>query len=275
MRGKSIRSVLTVVVLMSGLGFAVAAATASPIINSAVINLRVFNDDSNSTVTSGNNYPTSLFIKDDHLDGDGVGGEWANRHNFRLSENGLTAAIFDNNDGFDFFADVTITGPANSEGGLNISPWWSQDVDGVFTAITGNGEIAAFGGRLPFYSFNNHVPPVNYVKGETIRLGAKYRPNSLTQADPGTIEYIVIKDAVTYSSGVIPFDEGNPAEDPPHGLWGILNDAQVGGYFQPQINTSDPDNWGQIDFGNMYYVPEPGTLALLVLGGLAAWRKWA
>jgi hypothetical protein len=272
MRGNSIGRVLTLVVMMAGLGMVVADAVASPNITSAVITTRVFNDDPNSTVTTGNSYPTSLFIQDSGLDADGGGG-FANRHNFRLSEDTLTPAIFANGDGFDLFADVTLTGPANSEGGLNISPWYSQAVDGVFTAITGNGEIAAFGGRLPFYSFNSHNPPVNYVKGETIRLGVKYRPNSLTMADPGTIEYIVVKNSLWYSSGVIPFDEGNPAEDPPYGLWGILNDAQVGGYFQPQINSSDPTNWGRVDFADISYVPEPATLALLLLGGLVATRR--
>jgi len=183
---------------------------------------------------------------------------------FRLSENGFTDAVFNNADGFAFFTDVTLTGPANSEGGINIGPWWDKDVGGVFTAITGNGEIAAFGGRLPFYSFNNHVPPVNYVKGETIRLGVIYDPHSLTQEDPGTIEYIVIKNGIPYSSGPLAFDQGNPNE-PEWGFWGILNDARVGGYFQPQIQIGNPDNWGRVEFGNMYYIPEPASLALLGL----------
>jgi len=258
------------VVFLAGLGLIVAEAGASPTINSAVINTRIWNDDSDSVLTFGNSYPTSLWIQDAELDGDGAGGEWANRHNFRLSENGFTAADYDNGDGFVFFTDVNLSGPANSEGGINVSPWWSQDVDGTFTVITGNGEIAAFGGRLPFYSFNSHVPPVTYTKGETIRLGVKYRPNGLSEADPATIHYIVIKDSTTYSSGPLAFDEGNPGEG--YGSWGMLDDSRVGGYFMPQIVVDDPSNWGRADFGSMY-VPEPASLALLLIGGLAVMHR--
>jgi hypothetical protein len=50
-------------------------------------------------------------------------------------------------------------------------------------------------------------------------------------AHPATIEYIY-DDGLPVSSGQIPFDEGNPAEDPPHGVFGILNFANVGGYLQ-------------------------------------------
>jgi hypothetical protein len=257
--------------LLAGLALTVSRAMGQAI-NGAVIKTRVFNDDPDSIVSTNNLYPALISIKDDKLDGDGAPPEFANRHNFRLSDNGgISAAVFNNSSKFSFFTDLTLTGPANSEGGINVSPWWSKDVDGVFTAITGNGEIAAFGGRLPFYSFNSHMPPVNYVKGETIRLGVNYDPHSLTMADPGTIEYFVTKNGVTYSSGVIPFDEGNPNE--PYGTWGILEDARVGGYFQPQIKVGNPDNWGQVDFGKMEYVPEPASLILLGLGGLALLRR--
>lgn len=254
---------------LAAVAFAATGVMASPMINSAVVNTRIFNDIPGSTVTFSDLYPASLMIRDENVS---AASGFANRHNFRLSENDTTAAVFMNDDAFSFFSDVTITGTANSEGGLNVSPWWSQQVDGVFMLNTGSGEIAIFGGRLPFYSFTaNHG--LTYTKGDTVRVGVVYAPNSLTELDPGTIQYFYEDGSGSYSSPIIPFDEGNPAEDPPYGLWGILNDARVGGFFQVVNNPADPANWAQIDFTNMVYIPEPASLLLLGMAGLALVRR--
>jgi len=249
-----------------------ATAAATPDIDSAIINTRIWNDDPSSDLTTDNSYPSSLWIQDASLDGDGVGG-WANRHNFRLSDNGGVAeAVFMNGDGFEFYSDVTLSGTASTEGGLNLSPWWSQAVDGVFMLRTSDGEISAWGGRLPFYNFTAEQG-LTYTTGETVRLGIKYDPNSLTEMDPATIEYLIVQGGTEYTSGVLSFDMGNPDEDPPYGLWGMLNDARVGGWFMPLIDTADPDNWGRADFGDMAFVPEPAMLAMLGLMGLALVRR--
>ena len=69
------------------------------------------------------------------------------------------------------------------------------------------------------------------------------------------------------------FDQGNPAEDPPYGLWGILNDARVGGYIQIVGNEAGGPAMGAVEFDNIVYTPEPASLALFGLAALAAFRR--
>jgi hypothetical protein len=266
----SLRTVVGVGMLLV-VGFVAASALATPVPDSAVMNLRLWNDDPDSILTDGNLYPSSIYIQDNKLDGDGLGGEYANRHNFRLSANGgISQMNLANGDAFAFFSDVKISGTGNGEGGLSLSPWWSQNHDGIFMLNSASGEIAVFGGRLPFYSFTGAYG-LHYVKGETVREGFVYNPHSLSAADPATVQYCLIKGGTWYSSGPIPFDEGNPAEL--HGSWGMLDGAQVGGLFQPYIVVGDPTNGVRIDFNNMSFVPEPATLALLGIVAAFALRR--
>ena len=239
---------LTLIALIAA-GSVPAAATPAP--NSAVFNTRVFNDCPTSVLNTTNNYPASVVIDDAQLD---CGG-FANLHNWRFSEDGATGAVFNNDSNFSFGADLTISGAAEGEAGLQIAPWWSQNVDGRFNVRTTDGEIACFGGRLPFYSFTGSHG-INYVKGDVIRLEVEYRPNNLNAASPATIEYTVIYNSTTYSSGQIQFDEGNPAENPPYGVYGILQDARAGGYVQCFLQGGNPAaqvvaEWANITFQDL------------------------
>lgn len=225
------------------------AGATNPVVNGAVINERIFNDCPTSILTTSNNYPGSILIDDQVLD---CGG-FANLHNWRFSEDGgATAAVFNNDSAFKFSANLTISGTAEGEAGLQISPWWSQDVDGRFNVRTTDGEIACFGGRLPFYSFTADQG-VTYTKGTTIRMSATYLPNGLSMASPATVEYELLYNNTLYTSGELPFDEGNPNEDPPYGLWGMLNDGRVGGHFQAFLQGGNPNagltaEWTEIKF---------------------------
>ncbi|HKQ59135.1 MAG TPA: hypothetical protein VJY35_14840 [Candidatus Eisenbacteria bacterium] len=228
------------------------SAFATPNPNGANLNLRTFNDCPISTLTPVNAYPASISITD-AMDPACVG--FANLHGWSFStDGGATAALFENNSAFIYCATVVIDGPGQGEGGLRFSPWWSQFADGRFmiNAEAGHvpaGEIACFGGRMPFYSFTgNHG--ISYVKGTPIFMQISYLANGLSAASPATIQYKVIYNAVTYDSPWLAYDEGNTAEDPPHGLWGCLNEATVGGYFQPRANSaaSLSATWSNICF---------------------------
>ena len=205
---------------------AVAAGTAlaAGVPNSAVVIPRVFNDDPFSILTVDNSYPSGISITDEVVPPSG----WANLHVWRLSQDGVSPMQFANNDGFAFGASVRLTG--NGEAGIQLTPWWSE-ADGRFNLRTPDGEVAVFGGRLPFYSFTGNHGKL-YVAGSWVHLTMIYRPNQdMDASNPATIEYIY-DDGLPVSSGQLPFDEGNPSEDPPHGLWGILNFAHAGGYMQ-------------------------------------------
>jgi hypothetical protein len=240
---------------ISGLAIAAAfvlapmVAQATPIINGAKIFPRVFNDCPGSFYTDFNGYPGVVFIQDQN---NGCFG-FANLHNWRLSDDGgATAAVFNNGDSFRFCTDLTLTGNGVAEAGINITPWWSV-ADGRLNVKT-SGEIAAFGGRLPFFSFTGAFG-ISYVMGETIHLEVIYKPNGLSMANPATIEYIVSYQANNYTSGPLPFDQGNPAEDPPHGQWGILSPAEVGGHFQFLLNDSGPTGTVAAEFTAICYEP--------------------
>jgi hypothetical protein len=231
------------------------AALATPAVDGAVLNLRVFNDCPSSVLTTVNTYPSLISISDEVLDCTG----YANLHNWHLASGG-GEAVFNNGDGFTLSFDLTISGTADGEAGLQISPWWSQNVDGRFNVRSTDGEIACFGGRLPFYSFTSS-DGIAYTKGDQITLTVVYTPNDLTELSPATIEYIVDYNGGNYSSGALAFDEGNPDEDPPYGLWGMLNDARVGGYMQAFLQAGNPDagltvEWSSIDFQDMTVATE-------------------
>jgi len=224
-------------------------ASATPTVNGAVVTTRVFNDCPSSLVTVINTYPAQINISDANLDCFG----FANRHAWSFSsDGGATAANFANGDQFSYCATLTMDGTGGGEGGLRLSPWYSLDVDGTFNCRTTDGEIACFGGRLPFFSFTDPAHGgLHYVKGTPIQLMIDYKPNGLSAASPATIVYSLVYNNVPYSSGPLAFDQGNAAEDPPHGLWGILTPARVGGhaqFFLPNdgSSVSMDANWANI-----------------------------
>ena len=127
------------------------AAFATPAPNSAHLDLRIFNDCPLSTLTPTNAYPASISILD-VMNPACVG--FANLHTWSFSEDGgATNALFVNGSNFHYCADVAMDGQGTGEAGLRFGPWWSPLTDGKFMINGTTGEVACFGGRLPFYSF--------------------------------------------------------------------------------------------------------------------------
>jgi hypothetical protein len=234
------------IALLATLTPAIASATA--IMDSAILIPRVFDDGPFTVLTSLNNYPTEIWYDDVNVGYTG----WANLHTWSMSnDGGATPCPLWNGDTFRLEADLQITGLGQGEAGLRCSPWWSLNVDGRFNVRASDGEIAVFGGRLPFYSFTaNHG--INYVRGDVIHLKMEYDAHTVSPSDPGTMTYTVVYNSNTYTSGPLPMDMGNLAEAPLHGLYGILDTARVGGYMQYFLGQSGLDSlhasWTNIEF---------------------------
>jgi len=234
---------LATVVLMLG----AALAFATPMPNSAIIDTRLWNDCPTSVIGTTNLYPALISITDT-MNPACVG--FANRHAWTFSE-GSGYALFVNSSHFRFSADVTISGNGEGEGGLRWSPWWAQLIDGVFMINASTGEIACFAGRLPFYSFTGGHG-ITYVKGTTVRMEITYLANGLSMGSPATVEFRYTDGSGTYTSGALPYDQGNLGEAV-HGLWGNTHDSMAGGYFMPRANTGTDltGRWENIVFDNL------------------------
>jgi len=238
------------IVLATLLLAGVALATVSPA--GIEVTERVWNDCPTSMITTTVASSSVNLVEQKQFCGAG----WGSRHNWRFSD-GAVAQQFANADGFRVSCDLTFSGTGEGEGGLAIAPWWSSAVGGVFNLRTTDGEIACFGGRLPFYSFTGSQG-VTYTKGLTAHVTIAYLPNALAPHAPATIEYSLELEGSSYTSGALPFDEGNPAE--PYGVWGMLDDAQIGADMLHFLLDGDPDGYMEFDFANIMF-EDLGTVA--------------
>jgi hypothetical protein len=105
---------------------------------------------------------------------------------------------------------------------------------------------------MPFFSFTGAFGLV-YVNNTPIQLGITYIPNGLSSVSPAQVVYNVRYNAINYTSGLLNFDEGNPAEDPPHGLWGALTPWYAGGHVkmfvqQPGVPHGITATWRDIQY---------------------------
>ncbi len=142
-----------------------------------------------------------------------------------MSEDSLTSAIFQTGEPFELFADLTVTGSADAVGGLSVL-WRGQT--SRLELDTATGEIGVQGGFLPSYSFSLGGA-LTYARGETVRLGLRYRPRSLAGDRPASVEYIGIRDGTVHSSGALAI-EGEFEMDTAFAE--LPDDFQMGGHFR-------------------------------------------
>lgn len=226
---------------------------------------RFFNDFASSSLTYSSNYSASngsLSVRET----DYGSGNFANRHiAFFADANGGNRVDFDYGDAFSFKTTLTIneaTDVGNAEVGFQVDLFGL----GFFGALTGPGEIAAFGGPLPFHSFGAGV----YSVGDTVMLRMTHIPGGGegNMANPSVMvyEYNNLTTASGWiSSGPVAFSNlefGLPSAGNGHfGIGGQIN--------QPNALT------GAVEFnftGTM--IPAPGALlAFAGLGVCAARRR--
>ncbi len=260
------KRIMTFAVVAAVASLATGALAVTPNPNGAVLTTFIFHDCFGTDLVTNNSYPLTVSFNEDHLSCFG----FANRHAWSFSEDGgVTAAVFNNDAMFHFCADLTLSGTGSGEAGLRISPWWSPDVDGMFNVRDTDGEIACFGGRLPFYSFSGAPHNLRYTKGTTIHLDATYLPNGLSAASPATIEYKVTYNGNTYSSGPLAFDEGNVAEGAIYGNWGMLQMGRVGGFVQNFLGAGNDVNHN-VSFTNICYDAVATPVQATTWGGVKA-----
>lgn len=215
-------------------------------INGILVDARNFDDYPASTLAITDQFPALLGVHEQDF---GAGG-FANRHRLLFTDDGATRFEFDNQTPFDITTTVTLDAgsPAGKEAGFYFDKFGEPRL-----IVKGNGEVAAFDGAFPFFSFGQV-----YTLGTAAELRVIYTPGS--GADfvvPATIEYVFNG----LSSGRLEFSN----------LENGMLDGTVGGFYaQFAPDDSNPSDFGDVSFADIRIaVPGPGSAAVLGLACVA------
>ena len=257
MKAPSLKS-MAVVAAMALLAAAPVMAAVTDI-NDVTQEERTFNDNPSSTLFTTYNYPTKVEFSEFYPAVEG----FANMHAAWFSnDGGTTRRSFLQAEPFFIKMDVTLTAlSASPEAGFRYNTNnTSNPIGEGFFIVKSNDEVVAFGANLPFFSFGGAGSGA-YTLGDTVTMGLKYDPIA------STVEYLYDNDASgpnpVVSSGPIPLAVDNP---------NFLDGSELGVYHQIPPQAAGASSTATLE-NFMVTVPEPASLALLAIGGLAMMRR--
>jgi hypothetical protein len=274
------------VVGIGALALFAGAAVAGDIttVNGVNVQNRVWNDFPTSNLTPNMAFPANVGW--DEQFPAGTVGNFANKHLAYLSNDGGASAYQHwVGQGFTMsftarIAEPTGAGVPRKEGMLQIEnprPALGFTDEG-HVLLGSEGEVAIFGGVMPFFSCR--VPGSAGVGAVGVTGADWYTPGtvatvSFTYYAPGEVDAVLggyrldFTDAVTgfHSSGVKLWGNAEP-----DGTVGFNTGTKFAFQAQNQRNPLINDV-ADTDYGNISIVPAPGVLAALGLAGLAAGRR--
>jgi hypothetical protein len=247
-------------------------------VNSFKIENRTWNDYPTSVLNTTAAFPNVQWNED--FSNSPLPGPYANKHFAWLSDDGGASRFglhgggegaAHNGQSFSITTSVNIAPTAGvdrrKEGALyirNPRPALGYTDEGEVLVAGDNGEVAVFGGVMPFHSFGAFC----YTPGTTASLKFTYfAPGT---ADPVKGAYrLEFTDAVTgyHDSGMKYWGTE------PDGCGGFNNGTELGLFAQDPRASTVQNDITTFTYGITNLVPAPGSLALLGLGGLVAGRR--
>jgi hypothetical protein len=165
-------------------------------------------------------------------------GQFANRHDWALSEDGEEPFAFGIEDYFDFSFDLVLSGTPiapRKEAGIIVDSAIAGG--GQFIINTDAHEVVAFGGPFPFYAFER-----TYDSGEKINMRLRYFKD--TDGKRKIQYYVTELGGEEKTSG--PLEITNLEQ-------GIPGPFFIKGYMQVPISTDNPDNRSVAVYDNIQF----------------------
>lgn len=221
--------------ILAALGVATAGLATAQVstINSTHLEPRFFNDVPGSNLTITNPWPT-VTIDDANVS---APTGYANRHFWNLSnDGGNTSYLFQPTDYWTlrFNLKLTSVGTKNKEAGVMLMN--SINGDHIFLVKMDNGgEVAAFGGAFPFYSFTIQYDD-HYVLGTDVTMAVTYFKDPADNIDKIIYRYN---------------NHFSPAQAVANLEGYLLPDTRIGGYLQVVNDPNNPNNEGRAEYTNI------------------------